>query len=460
MSKRRERSQTSMPRWWLLVIIVLEAAVALTAGLPLMLGEEPWDDLGWPVWIPDVIALLVVPVVVFASFSLVRQQFRERAEASRTTRLMDTVLTTSREWLWAIGPDGRFTFSSPAGAELTGYEPAEILGRHFSLIIDPDELADALQALASTQDTAAGWSGLRAVCRHKNGSRVLVEVSGRSLLDAAGRPAGFEGTSRALDPGTANTLAAGEIRSRIEATLAGRSLMTAFQPIRSLESDSITGAEALTRFPGSPSISPEVMFAEATAVGLDVELEILALETALAAAKGLPLALSVSVNLSPRACLDARLSDILADSGISTGRIVLEVTERHHVVDYGPLAAALAPLRSRGLRIAVDDAGAGFASMRHVLLLKPDVIKLDREIIAGIDTDPGQRALGAAMVGFAKEIGATLVAEGIETEAELTAVVELGMTAGQGYLLGRPSVRPEDWAHWGGAFQRRALGSG
>ncbi|MCZ9884592.1 sensor domain-containing phosphodiesterase [Arthrobacter sp. B2a2-09] len=445
----RESIRASKTRWWLFVIIVMEASVALAVGLPFVLRDEPWEAWGWPVWIPDVLSLLVIPVVVYASFSLVRQQLRERADASRTTRLMDTVLTTSREWLWALGPDGRFTFSSPAGVELTGYEPSELLGRHFSLIIDPDDLADALQAMTPSQDAAAGWAGLRAVCRHKDGSRFVVDVSGRSLRDAAGRPCGFEGTSRPLEPGTADRLAAGEIKRRIEAMLAARSLLTAFQPVRFLESGSVIGAEALTRFPSFPGISPEAWFVESAAVGLDGELEILALETALAAAVRLPPTLSISVNLSPRVCLDARLPDILTDSGISFGRIVLEVTERHPVVDYGPLAAALAPLRRGGLRVAVDDAGAGFASMRHVLLLKPDVIKLDRDIIAGIDTDPGQRALGAAMVGFAKEIGAVLIAEGIETEAELTAVARLGMTAGQGYLLGRPSVRPEDWALWG-----------
>lgn len=448
----RESIRASMPKWWLLLIIVMEAGVALAVGLPFVLGDEPWEAWGWPVWISDVLSLLVVPVVVYASSSLVRQQLRERAEASRTTRLMDTVLTTSREWLWAIGPDGRFTFSSPAGAEVTGYEPSELLGRHLGLIIDPDDLADALQQRNSSQDADAGWAGLHAVCRHKDGSRVLVEVSGRALRDAAGRPSGFEGTSRVLDPGTLDSLATDEIRSRIEAMLAAGSLLTAFQPIRSLETGLIIGAEALTRFLSSPGISPEVWFVEAAAVGLDVELDILALETALGAAIELPPNLSVSVNLSPRACLDARLPDILANSGIPMGRIVLEVTERHQVVDYGPLAAALGLLRGSGVRIAVDDAGSGFASMRHVLLLKPDVIKLDRDIIAGIDTDPGQRALGVAMVGFAKEIGASLVAEGIETEAELSAVAGLGMTAGQGYLLGRPSVRPEDWAQWDGEF--------
>ncbi|OOP63670.1 hypothetical protein BMF89_05800 [Arthrobacter sp. SRS-W-1-2016] len=456
MGRLGTKTRTFRPGLWLFVIIAMELGVVLAVGLPYVSGDDPWETWGWPVWISDGFSLLVVPVVVFASFSLVRHQRRERDEALKTNRLMDTVLSTSREWLWAIGHDGRFTFSSPAGVDLIGYEPSELLGRHFRLVIDPDDLANALQAKTSTQN-AAGWSGLHAVCRHKDGSRVVVEVSGRALRDAAGQPSGFEGTSRALDPLTLDALATGETRSRIEAILASRSLLTAFQPIRSLETDAVLGAEALTRFLSPQGISPEVWFVEAAAVGLDVELEILALETALRAATGLPPALSVSVNLSPRACLDARLPDIFANAGIPMGRIVLEVTERQHVVDYGPLAAALASLRGRGLRIAVDDAGSGFASMRHVLLLKPDVIKLDRDIIAGIDTDQGQRALGAAMVGFAKEIGASLVAEGIETEAELSAVAELGMSAGQGYLLGRPSVRPEDWAQWDEAFQRRGI---
>jgi EAL domain-containing protein (putative c-di-GMP-specific phosphodiesterase class I) len=92
--------------------------------------------------------------------------------------------------------------------------------------------------------------------------------------------------------------------------------------------------------------------------------------------------------------------------------------------------------------------GAGFASMRHVLQLKPELIKLDRYIIAGIDTDPGKRALGSAMVGFATGIGASLVAEGIETAAELAAATDLGMDAGQGYFLGKPSTNPQEWSQW------------
>jgi PAS domain S-box-containing protein len=273
---------------WLLLIVGLEAGVALAIGLPLMVGEERWEALGWPVWIPNIVALLVIPFVVYASSSLVRQQHRERAAASQTARLMDTVLSTSREWLWAVGPDGRFTFSGPACRDLTGYEPRELLGRHFTLVIDPGDLADALQSRTSTGGTDTKWDGLVTVCRRRDGRRVLVEVSGRSLLDGGGHICGFEGTSRALDAAAAHAFAAGEVRARVETMLADRTLLTAFQPIRSLETGSVVGAEALTRFLSSPGISPEVWFVEAASVGLDVELEILALRTALAAAEGLP----------------------------------------------------------------------------------------------------------------------------------------------------------------------------
>jgi EAL domain-containing protein (putative c-di-GMP-specific phosphodiesterase class I) len=267
------------------------------------------------------------------------------------------------------------------------------------------------------------------------------------MRDREGKDCGFEGTCRVRDAEMARSRA--EVTARTQELLTGGSLTTAFQPILCLETGDVVGVESLTRFSGCQELSPEVRFMEAATVGLDIELEILALRTALTTAAGLPAGLYIAANLSPGACLDPRLAATIEGSDIPARRIVLELTERHEVANYGPLAEALAPLRRTGLRIAVDDAGAGFASMRHILQLKPDLIKLDREIIAGIDADPGQRALGAAMVGFSSEIGATLVAEGIETEAELAAVTKLGMTSAQGYLIGRPSLNREDWARWG-----------
>lgn len=439
---------TSRTVLWMLVVVGVEAGVALSIRVPALFGQDTLAGSDGPVWFADFLALLVVPAVLWAVWRLDRQRRREKLEESRTSDLMNTVLGTSREWLWSTDVDGHFTFCGPGSLELTGYRPSELLGRHVSVVIDPEDLAEALQDRKAVDNPDASWEGLITVCRHRDGSRVLVEVNGKTLKDASGRPNGFAGTSRLLDSRPSPVPGSQEVKARIEAIISERTLLTAFQPIRSLNTGSVLGAEALTRFLSSPGASPEAWFLQAASVGLGVDLEILALETALAASARVPDPLYVALNLSPLACLDPRLTGLLTDSGIPAGRIVLEVTERHQVEDYEPLAAALAPLRHSGLRIAIDDAGAGFASMRHILQLSPDLIKLDREIIAGIDTNQAQQALVAAMVSFASEIDAVLVAEGIETEAERDTLTGLGMTLGQGYLLGHPSVRPLDWAQW------------
>ena len=239
-----------------------------------------------------------------------------------------------------------------------------------------------------------------------------------------------------------------EIEAHLERLFATRTLVTAFQPIRDLASVEVVGVEALTRFVCSPLRSPDQWFREAEAVGRGTDLEFLALETALRAAADLPEHLYVGVNLSPRACLDPRLGEAIRRSRMKPRRIVVELTEHSVVANYADLMAALAPLREDGLRLAIDDACNGFSSLRHIAMLSPEMIKLDRTISAGIDTSPNLRALCAAMVSFATEIGSRLVAEGIETEAQLALVTGLGVHAGQGYLLGHPSVRPEDWTQW------------
>lgn len=156
----------------------------------------------------------------------------------------------------------------------------------------------------------------------------------------------------------------------------------------------------------------------------------------------------MALNISPQTCMDPRLPGLLERCGLPPERIVIELTEGLEVCEYGPPLSALTPLRAAGLRIAVEDADSGFASMRHDLHTRPDIIKLDRTLIAGIDNDQGQRALGAAMVEFARQISAAIIAEGIEAPEDLTAVARLGMTAGQGYLISRPSIEPKDWARW------------
>ena len=435
--------RTSPGGRWLLAVLSLELVSALSILVPLLFGLEPWGGREVPTRISTLASILLLPVLLQAAWRLIRQQRRDRIEASTTASLMDTVLSATRGWLWAVGADGRFTFSSRASRELLGYEPSDLVGRPCSLIIDLADLRTARKP-----DARAGREGLLLSVRHRDGRRLSVEVVGRPRSEGGGGRSGFEGVARPLDVFAAESPADQEVKAGLDRLFATRTLITAFQPICHLGTGEIIGAEALTRFVSSPLRSPDQWFAEADSIGRGLELEFLALETALLAAVELPAHLYVGVNLSPAACLDPRLSDIVRDSGLKPGRIVLELTERSAVADYACLAAALAPLRSVGLRVAIDDVGAGFSSMRHILRLGPELIKLDRTIVAGIDNNPNQKALCAAMVSFSSQIGASLVVEGIETNSELATVTELGVNTGQGYFLGRPSVLPSDWSLW------------
>lgn len=236
-------------------------------------------------------------------------------------------------------------------------------------------------------------------------------------------------------------------RKRIQDLVAGRMIVPAFQPIVDLSSGKLVGAEALSRFVTDDGAGPEYWFQEAAALGMSADLELAAIKASLAAAEELP-DVYLALNVSPAACLEAGLVPLLMHSGIPLERIVLELTERDPVEDYTALNEALTPLRKRGVRVAIDDIGAGFSSMRHILKLQPDIIKLDRSLIRGIHQNLGQRALGTAMVAFAEEIGATTVAEGIESASELHLVALLGMNSAQGYFIGKPSILSSDWTIW------------
>ena len=232
-----------------------------------------------------------------------------------------------------------------------------------------------------------------------------------------------------------------ERQARIRQVIAaGDVLTTVLQPIVDLNDGHRVGAEALARFGGREQRSPDVIFGEALAVGLGVELELAALETGLTALGHLPPGSYLSLNVSPSTVLSARLAQVL--DGAEASRIVLELTEHAEVADYDVLTRALDMLRRRGVRLAVDDAGAGFASLRHIVRLSPDFIKLDVSLTRGIDIDPVRQSLAAALVSFARDTGPVVVAEGIETEAELEALRHLGVPLGQGFHLGRPVPVP------------------
>ncbi len=351
-------------------------------------------------------------------------------------------------WAWIIDLNSVFIWSSSDSYPLIGYHPEELVGRNVDLVMDLRELARAEAMVNAVGIPQEGLSNLIVSASHRDGSSPWFEVSVQPSTDARGELVGYRGIARYIGPDAAQVLATQRVRRRIEHIIDNGLLMTAFQPIVDVQNWTIVGVEALSRFVEDPGTAPDVWFAEASAIGLGAELELRAVRTALTAAEALPTHLYVSVNVAPTTCLHPDLPQILTESGIDPRRLILEVTEHSQVADYEPLITVLSALRACGIRIAVDDAGAGFASGQHILKIKPDVIKLDRGIITAIDTEPGQRALAAGLVAFAAHIGAQVTAEGVETLRESTCIRELGIQCVQGFFYGRPTVERREWATW------------
>jgi EAL domain-containing protein (putative c-di-GMP-specific phosphodiesterase class I)/ActR/RegA family two-component response regulator len=227
---------------------------------------------------------------------------------------------------------------------------------------------------------------------------------------------------------------------RIDDALAPGALTMVFQPVADLTTGDVVGAEALARFHCEPDRSPNEWFAEADEIGRGTELELAAIAAALNQLHQLPDTAFLAVNASPDTAATPELHALLAQHPAE--RIVLELTEHARIDDYGALLTALDDLRRRGVRIAVDDTGAGYAGFQHLLRLRPHILKLDITLTRGIDADPIRRSLAAALVTFATEIGATIIAEGVEIPGELTTLQHLGIPWGQGYHLARPGHLP------------------
>jgi EAL domain-containing protein (putative c-di-GMP-specific phosphodiesterase class I)/ActR/RegA family two-component response regulator len=241
-------------------------------------------------------------------------------------------------------------------------------------------------------------------------------------------------------------------KAKIGGLLAAGGPEVVFQPVidlRSVRTDGetaasseVVGYEALARFPLG-SGSPADWFSEATAAGMAADLEAVAAQEALNRSRQLPPGPFMALNFSPGAVSSEQVQAVCA-SDPAEG-LVVELTESSPVDDYDAIAAVLAPLRRAGVRLAVDDSGAGYAGFRHLLTLSPEIIKLDLVFIRGVDSDPARKALVSSLVTFAANTGAAIIAEGIETVAELDTLRELGAMWGQGYLLGKPAP-VEAWA--------------
>ncbi|MEY2568557.1 MAG: hypothetical protein QOE35_3086 [Actinomycetota bacterium] len=235
-------------------------------------------------------------------------------------------------------------------------------------------------------------------------------------------------------------------KAHIEAVIRDHAFDVVYQPIVHLEAGTITGVEALCRL--RDGSEPDGWFQACEAAGLAGQMDLAIIAAAMHDIDKLPPGF-LALNLSPATlAMPGALRHALRPA-LGRRAIVLELTEHAVVEDYTLALDALRILRDAGVLLAIDDAGAGYSSFRHILRLRPDIIKLDRSITQRIDGDAGRRALTTALVIFAAEINAYVVAEGIETEAELIALRTAGVGRGQGYWLSRPGPLPV----WGPCYQ-------
>lgn len=228
-----------------------------------------------------------------------------------------------------------------------------------------------------------------------------------------------------------------EIKNRINTILTNGSINTVFQPVYHTTEKKVIGYECLSRFMSIPYRTPDLWFEEAQLIGLGEELEIMAIHQAINKMTSFPGDISFSLNISPEYVMNGAVEHALNQHAMNK-RIILEVTEHAQITDYYAFRKAIQSLRKRGVRLAIDDVGAGYSSFQHILELGADLIKLDISLIRNIDTDTSRKALTAALLAYAKETSCEVLAEGVETEQEFQELVRLGIKKIQGYFISQP----------------------
>ncbi len=284
---------------------------------------------------------------------------------------------------------------------------------------------EALFAGSSEGDRAA----VDLLCR-------LVDSDSDVLLEVNGRRVPLPAPLRTLLQRAVDHLRRGDDIRRSFGLAPARTLL---QPVVHLATSAIAGYEALSDISARDVRSADSWFRDAAVLGLGEEFELVLLTLALEELSSLPDGAYLSVNVSPHTLLSSQLPELL--SAVDGERLVVELTEHAPVDDYAALDAPLKRLRRRGIRLAVDDAGAGFSSLNHILLIRPDIVKLDVSLIRDVDTDVARRSLVSGLCHFTSEIGADCVAEGVETDAQARALRDLGVGFGQGWHLGPPRRR-------------------
>jgi PAS domain S-box-containing protein len=394
----------------------------------------------------DLPSVLVHAAVIVAAVGVANAYYGVRRRLFLREQAIAAASATSADWLWETDSRGVLTYSSEGVRELLGYEPADVVGRLAQDLLAPDARVEGDKLLARSVDRRAGWDPVELSWLHADGHVVMLQGAAAPILDERGVVTGFRGTRRPITDAmlTARELAAAH--KRVLEVLQSTSLPVALQPIVDATTGRLAGVEALTRFgDGRP---PDVWFRDAVDTGLGVELDRLTFGSALALFDVLPNDCFLSINATPELLGDPAFHRLLLEPHIPAERLVIEITEHERVRSYDDLDEWLTPVRKRGVRLAVDDTGAGYASLSHVLQLRPDIIKLDRSLVAHLTTDPARRALVTALVLLALELGASVTAEGVETEIELETLAVLGVDHVQGYLLARPTTDHSEWQNW------------
>jgi EAL domain-containing protein (putative c-di-GMP-specific phosphodiesterase class I) len=264
----------------------------------------------------------------------------------------------------------------------------------------------------------------------------LVDPSSDVLLEVNGRRVPLPTSLRSLLQRAVDHLRRGDVIRRSLGRVPARTLL---QPVVNLATAEIAGYEALSDLSTRDLKGADSWFRDAAVLGVGEEFELVLLTLALEELQTLPDGVYLSVNVSPRTVMSTHLHELFRE--VDGSRLVLELTEHMPVDDYTALNVALKRLRRGGIRVAVDDAGAGFSSLNHILLIRPEIVKLDVSLIRDVDSDVARRALVSGLCHFTAEIGAECIAEGVETDAQSRTLRDLGVGYGQGWHLGPPRRR-------------------
>jgi PAS domain S-box-containing protein len=441
-------------RWAVLLVAVGVLDVTLTV----MLAMDEFAGLRHGLWWSPPVLLAfsgaASGVVLLAGIMLVgRWLGLSKHELQRQSEELDATARTTEDWLWESDTDGVITYSSRSVEALLGYPPTELVGRRsMDLVVDED--ASQLMALelawgadpGATSGGAAPGDRRTLRWRHRDGHAVWLSGAAVPMRDRRGRVFGFRGNRRLMDTSSARHGAVLKARGRVQHLLSQGRVRVALQPIIDLQSGRMVGAEGLARF--DDGRGPRQWFQDAETAGLTGELDEVTFFAAVDVLRTMRGSGYLSVNASPALLLDATFRQRLLTTRVDLTRLVIELTEHDRVADYAQLNTALVQLRSSGVRFAIDDTGAGYSSLNHVLNLRPDIIKLDRDLIVDLESDRARRALVTALVLVALETGSVVLGEGTETAAQLELLSTLGVDQAQGYVIAHPSINPGEWQNW------------